>query len=155
MIYSKDDGDASLAYDFRSLTQMGASDSISATTDGYLQGSLQSYMHADDGVIMGVYDNGYSFVLAQLGMAVVPNAVGLTGVGGTLFQANNVSGMPIYNAPGGLPNYFGNIAGGYLEESNYELGAEAIIIQRAYQMSSRLVTVTDEMLQTAISLKKD
>ncbi len=155
MVYSKDDGGAALAYDFRFFTQMGVSDSISATADGYLQGSLQSYIHADNGVIMGVYDNGYSFVLAQLGMAVVSNVSGLTGISGTLFQANNISGSPIYNAPGDLPVYFGDIAGGYLEESNYELGAEAIIIQRAYQMSSRLVTVSDEMLQTAISLKKD
>lgn len=155
MVYSKDDGDASLAYDFRALTQMGVSDSLSATTDGYLQGSLQSYTHSDNGVIMGVYDNGYSFILAQLGMAVVPNVAGLTGISGTLFQANNISGLPIYNAPGDLPVYFGNIEGGYLEESNYEFGAESIIIQRAYQMSSRVVTVSDEMLQTAISLKRN
>ena len=154
MVYSTSDGNTALSYDFSALTQLGVSDSLSATTDGYLQGSLQSYIHSDNGVIMGVYDNGYSFVLAQLGMAVVPNTAGLTGISGTLFQANNLSGLPIYNAPGGLPIYFGNIAGGYLEESNYELGAEAIIIQRAYQMSSRLVSVSDEMLQTALSLKQ-
>jgi len=150
---SRIESGSALDFDFSSITQMGVSDSVSATTDGYLQGYLESYTNGADGTIFGVYDNGYSFVLAQLGMAIVPNNSGLTGIDGTLFQANDFSGAALYNAPGGLPSGFGTIQGGYLEGSNYELGADSIIVQRAYQMSSRLVTVANEMLQTAVGLK--
>lgn len=144
---------AGISFDFSSLTQMGTADGISAATDGYLQGALQTYSHGDDGIIYGVYDNGYTFALAQLAMASVANTAGLYGEGGTLFSVSNVSGAAIYNTPGFKPNNFGSIRGGYLEESNYSLGADAIIIQRAYQMSSRIITVSNEMLETAVGLK--
>lgn len=155
LLKSTVDGGTNLKFDFSTITQMGSTDGFSAAADGYAEGALRDYRSGNDGVIYGEYDNGMTVILAQLLMAIVPNQNGLFGESGTLFSANEISGAPRYNTPGALPSGFGGILGGFLEESNYNLGSgEAIVYQRAYQFSARVLTVADEMLKEAIAMKK-
>ena len=49
------------------------------------------------------------------------------------------------------------LATGYLEGSNVNVATEMvnlIVAQRAYEMNSKAITTTDEMMQTANQLKK-
>ncbi|GHV22057.1 hypothetical protein AGMMS49959_12210 [Planctomycetales bacterium] len=153
MIKETADLGATLNFDFSHVTQVGAARSLTAGADGYIQGSLMTYTNAPDGMIYGRFDNGQTSLLARLALAIVANPQGLDGKSGTTFSANEISGAAIYSGTGVWANIFGSCYGGYLEESNFELGAQSIIYQRAYQFSSKLVTTANEMLQTAYNLK--
>jgi flagellar hook protein FlgE len=145
LIHSTTDSGAAVNFDFSRMTQVAGADSAADA----------------GGIIYGKFTNGETFLLAQVGLAAVMNPQGLDGANGTMFQANMISGETVYSAPGGYSNNPLNSAGtsfgaahpGYLEQSNYELGAQSILTQRAYQFSSRLVTTANEMLQTAYNLK--
>jgi len=77
------------------------------------------------------------------------NPSGLKTVGGNLYLPSTASGDPILGVPG--REGFGTLAQGFLEMSNVNLVEEMvqmIVGQRAYEISSKVITTTDEMLQT-------
>ena len=76
------------------------------------------------------------------------NPQGLQAIGNNLFKATNASGDPAEGEPGlaGL----GSIEQGSVESSNVEVVEELvnmITTQRAYEMNSKVVSTTDQMLQ--------
>lgn len=91
----------------------------------------------------------------QLEIARFINPAGLKSMGGNIFQATAASGTPIVNRPG-VEN-MGTLAQGKLEASNVMVVEEMvnmIMAQRAYEISSKGVTTSDEMLQIANQLKR-
>lgn len=83
----------------------------------------------------------------QLALAIFPNEASLRLDGGRMISGTAVSERTI-----GRPtdSEFGRIAGGSLEMSNVDLTqefADMIIVQRGYQASSRVMTVSNEMLE--------
>ncbi len=86
--------------------------------------------------------------VGQLELANFVNPSGLLALGGNLFQATEASGDAIAGTPGldGL----GSIGQGFLEISNVSIVTELvdmIAAQRAYELNSRAVRASDEMLQ--------
>ena len=76
------------------------------------------------------------------------NPQGLQAIGNNLFKATNASGDPAEGEPGigGL----GTLEQGMVEASNVEVVEELvnmITTQRAYEMNSKVVSATDQMLQ--------
>jgi flagellar hook protein FlgE len=87
-------------------------------------------------------------------MATFANPGGLTKVGDSQYQSSANSGPAQIGAAntGGR----GSLTPGYLEMSNVDLAAELtnlIISQRGFQANSRVITTSDEVLQSLISLK--
>ena len=91
--------------------------------------------------------------LGQLELAAFPNEAGLDAQGSNYFLQSGASGNAITGVPGS-PG-FGGIMQGYVESSNVNVVTEItnlITAQRSYEMNSKVITTTDEMLQTLTNL---
>jgi len=83
------------------------------------------------------------------------NPGGLKSTGKSLFSPTDSSGDPTTGNPGS--DGLGTINQGYIEMSNVNIVEEMvnmIISQRAYEVNSKAVQASDEMLQTANNLKR-
>lgn len=139
-----------------SITQFGGESTAAATAqNGTPKGYLRSFAISDSGVVSGVFSNGVSRELARIALATFNNAAGLQKAGQNLFNATAASGLPV-TGPAGTAGR-GSMAAGTLEMSNVDLAAEftsLIIAQRGFQANSRVITVSDEMLQDLVNLKR-
>ena len=92
--------------------------------------------------------------VGQLQLASFVNTGGLEGIGDTLFLETDASGPAIVGNP--AEEYYGQIRQGALENSNVNVVEEItnlITAQRAYEMNSKVITTSDEMLQTVTQLR--
>jgi len=91
----------------------------------------------------------------QLTLARFANPSGLNSMGGNLYSENAASGP----AETGQPNAqgFGSVMQGYTETSNVNIVEEMvnlIVAQRAYEVNSKAIQASDEMLQNINQLKR-
>jgi flagellar basal-body rod protein FlgG len=87
--------------------------------------------------------------IGQFEMTNFINEPGLETIGNNLYKQTAASGDPIEGVPGD-PG-FGKILQGYVESSNVNPVTEItglIVAQRAYEMNSKVITASDEMLQS-------
>ncbi len=92
--------------------------------------------------------------MGQIELARFVNPAGLTGLGENLYGISDASGQPILEVPG--QNGMGTLSQGYTEASNVQVVEEMvnmITAQRAYEIVSKAITVSDQMLQVANSMK--
>jgi len=111
-----------------------------------------------------VSENGHMAALdssgAELAATDIPlytfiNPAGLKAMGRNLFTPTEASGDATEGVPG--QTNVGTVAQGFLEMSNVEIVDEMvnmIVGQRAYEINSKSVTTSDQMLQTANQLKR-
>ena len=93
--------------------------------------------------------------VGQLELARFINPAGLKSLGGNLYESTAASGEPVVNEPG--LEGMGTLSQGYLEASNVQIVEEMvnmIMAQRAYEIASKGVTTSEEMLQVANQLKR-
>ena len=93
--------------------------------------------------------------VGQFDLAVFPNEAGLEAQGSNLFLETAASGSAQTGTPG--TTGFGTIMQGFLETSNVNAVAEItslITAQRAYEMNSKVITASDEMLQMSARLSR-
>lgn len=142
--------------DFSSISQLADNSQIqSSSQNGFQPGSLQGFSCGTDGIITGLYTNGLTRPLGQVGMAIFPNPNGLERTGSNLWRNTDNSGIPVVGTPrsGGR----GTLNSGFLEQSNVDIGNEftdLIITQRGFQANTKVVTTVDEMLQDLINMKR-
>ena len=89
----------------------------------------------------------------QLQLATFPNEAGLDSQGQNLFLQTAASGNAVTGSPGS-PG-FGAVQQGFVETSNVNVVTEItnlISAQRAYEMNSKVITSSDEMLSTLTNL---
>jgi flagellar basal-body rod protein FlgG len=92
--------------------------------------------------------------VGQIQLATFPNTTGLEAIGDNLLLETPASGAAIEGPPGS-PG-FGRITQGAVETSNVNIVAEItqlITAQRAYEMNSRVISTTDQMLQSISQLR--
>ena len=92
--------------------------------------------------------------LGQIQLASFPNEAGLDAQGDNLFLQTAASGNPVTGAPSS-PG-FGSVLQGFVESSNTNVVSEItnlITAQRAYEMNSRVITTSDQMLSTLTNLR--
>jgi len=83
------------------------------------------------------------------------NPAGLRSMGGNLYEETGASGTPETGNPG--ENGFGRTVQGYIEASNVNIVEEMvalIVAQRAYEINSKSVQSSDEMLQNVANMKR-
>lgn len=108
-----------------------------------------------DGTVTAVVNNN-SAAPVQLGAVQLANFInppGLLSIGGNLLQETAASGAPTVGQPG--TNGLGAINQGYVETSNVNVTEELINMiqaQRAYEINSRAIRTSDEMLQKLAAL---
>lgn len=115
----------------------------------------------NNGIITGFDSEGTPLLfggggdVACITLYMFPNQDGLERVNQNLFRESVSSGT----AKGGNPGEagYGTIESGFLEMSNVELTDEftnMIVTQRGYQANSRVITVSDTMLEELLNLKR-
>ena len=110
-----------------------------------------------DGKIYGSYDNGTSKLLGQIAVASFANASGLEKIGDNLYDTTQNSGEFDGIGKDITSDGAGAMKTGVLEMSNVDLSAEfteMITTQRGFQANSRIITVSDTMLEELINLKR-
>ena len=108
-----------------------------------------------NGVITGTHPSFGIMELGRIDLATFDNPKGLTQTGNTYFSESANSGEPKLCIAG--TGGSGDLAGGCLEASNVDLTnemADMITTQRGFQACSRLITVSDTMLEELINLKR-
>ena len=132
----------------------------SGDTDGYgtgrKVGDLSGIAIQNNGMIYASYDNGQTRLLGQIAVAQFSNPSGLEKEGDNLYSATLNSGEfdgigVDVSADGGY------MSTGVLEMSNVDLSSEfteMITTQRGFQANSRIITVSDTMLEELVNLKR-
>ncbi|MBE5884189.1 MAG: flagellar hook-basal body complex protein [Lachnospiraceae bacterium] len=109
-----------------------------------------------DGMIYASYDNGMTKLLGQIATANFANASGLEKAGDNLYSATLNSGE--FDGIGeDVTANGGYMSTGQLEMSNVDLSAEfteMITTQRGFQANSRIITVSDTLLEELTNLKR-
>jgi flagellar hook protein FlgE len=127
----------------------------------FTTGMIQQISIGPDGVITAYVtdpdsDEGARLMtLGRIALFKFPNNDGLNQVGNTYLLPTANSGYPAIVEAG--TNGTGRTITARLEMSNVELAREftdMIITQRGFQANSRIITVSDEMLQELVNLKR-
>ena len=117
-------------------------------------GNLTGISIGADGTIMGTSAAGLQ-VLGRIDLATFANSEGLMQSGNSYFTATSNSGDAELAIAG--ENGTGGLRNSALEMSNVDLSQEfsdMITTQRGFQACSRLITVSDTMLEELINLKR-
>lgn len=117
--------------------------------------NFTDYMISSDGSIIGLHPIYGTMVLGRVDIATFDNPNGLEKVGGTNFRETVASG-PVHVKKAGEEGA-GTIVPNALEMSNVDLAEEftnMIATQRGYQANSRVITVSDTMIEELLSLKR-
>ena len=121
---------------------------------GRMVGELNGIAVETSGKIYASYSNGQTKLLGQIATAEFANASGLEKGGDNLYRATNNSGAATIQditVSGGKMNT------GVLEMSNVDLSNEfttMITTQRGFQANSRIITVSDTLLEELTNLKR-
>ncbi|ODB37089.1 flagellar basal-body rod protein FlgF [Pseudoalteromonas sp. BMB] len=149
-------GDAAVSFSLGSPTNFsqstsmdtGETSTLKATIkDGSAVASLTSVEFLSDGTLSLKYSNGETKEGPALAIANVKDLASLTQVKGNLFEAQSNSGVTFEKAGN---SGMGAIAGKSIELSNVDLSrefADMLVIQRGYQASSRLLNVSNQLLE--------
>ena len=147
---------ASVSMNFYGLTQYGTDTTVQASEqNGSSAGTLESVSIDSSGKIVGKFTNGQTQDLAQVATATFTNPGGLNRAGGSLFTESGNSGFSSIGTSG--TGSRGEIQAGTLEMSNIDLAdqfSKMIITQRGFQSNSKIITVSDEMLEILANLKR-
>ena len=92
--------------------------------------------------------------VGQLQTAIFPNDAGLESIGSNLYLETPASGAASTSTPGS--NGYGTVLQGFLETSNVNAVEEIsnlISAQRAYEMNSKVIQTSDQMMGTLTQLR--
>ena len=92
--------------------------------------------------------------LGQLQLAIFQNEAGLENIGNNLLLETEASGAPALGAPDA--NGYGTLLKGFVENSNVDPVKEItsmISAQRAYELNSKVIETSDQMMQSANNVR--
>lgn len=144
-------------YDNKGTSTIGAtSGDLDGLGTGRRPGDMIGVSIQKDGMIYARYDNGMTKLLGQIATAAFANASGLEKEGDNLYSATlnsgEFDGIGVDITAGG-----GYMSTGQLEMSNVDLSSEfteMITTQRGFQANSRIITVSDTLLEELTNLKR-
>lgn len=144
-------------YDKKGTSTIGAtSGDLDGLGTGRRLGDMIGVSIQKDGMIYASYDNGMTKLLGQIATAAFANASGLEKEGDNLYSATlnsgEFDGIGVDITAGG-----GYMSTGQLEISNVDLSSEfteMITTQRGFQANSRIITVSDTLLEELTNLKR-
>jgi len=116
--------------------------------------SLPGFAVADNGDVSVILQNR-KVVIGRIAIAMFSNPSGLEKAGNSLYRESASSG-PVIVTEAYLDGA-GKIDGGGLEMSNVDLAdqfTDMIVTQRGFQANSRIITVSDTMLEELVNLKR-
>ena len=151
--------DGTIAYTRNGSFKLSASGQV-VTTDGLPV--LSGFQAIPPGANVAVSENGEVTVQSSNGtqsfrltLTRFANPSGLQSLGGNLYSETAASGAPETGQPG--EQGFGSTVQGYAEASNVNIVEEMvnlIVAQRAYEINSKSIQTSDEMLQNVANMKR-
>ncbi len=142
--------------DGSAVTMFGtASETYKSTQDGYMAGTLSGLTFNDDGTLAAVYSNGQNVNLAQVALGKFENPEGLFKMGQNRYRESRLSGAPTIGAPG--TGGRGSLSAKTIEGSTTDIASEFINLmnaQRNFQADTKVISVSDEMMQDVLNLKR-
>ena len=153
--------DGTTAYTRAGTFQLNAEGTV-VTPDGYTvlpqisvaQDAIDITVNASGQIIAKIDGQSQATIAGQLQLASFPNPAGLEATGNNLLKETPASGNAVTGnpqAPG-----FGRVVQGSLEASNVNIVSEItglIDAQRSYEMNSKVIRTSDEMLTTISQLR--
>lgn len=106
------------------------------------------------GTVTAMSQNGEILAVDNITLSHFANPAGLSSIGRNYFVSTEASGDAIEGDPG--MDGLGSLLQGFLENSNVNVVEEMvnmIVGQRAYEANSKVIKVSDEMLQMANNVK--
>ncbi len=131
------------------------------TSDGYpitpeitIPSNTTRVMIGEDGTVSAYLDNATEgSQIGTIELATFSNSAGLKSIGRNLFLETPASGAVVSGTPG--ENGLGTISQGFLEGSNVSIMEEMVNMiagQRAYEINSKAIKTSDEMIQMTNNL---
>lgn len=144
-------------YDKKGTSTIAASrGDLQSLGTGRRVGEMIGLTIQDNGMIYATYDSGMTKLLGQIATAMFANASGLEKSGDNLYSATLNSGE--FDGVGvDITADGGYMTSGQLEMSNVDLSSEfteMITTQRGFQANSRIITVSDTLLEELTNLKR-
>jgi flagellar basal-body rod protein FlgG len=132
------------------------------TADGYTvspgivvpEDAVQVIVNASGGVQAKIQGQNDPVDLGQIETAIFANDVGLEAVGNNFYIETPASGPALVATPGTAG--YGELLQAFIESSNVNPVAEItalITAQRAYDLNSKVITASDEMMATMTQLR--
>ena len=154
--------DGSIAYTRDGSFKLSSDGSL-VTSSGFFahpqivlpEGAQEFQVSADGRVSVKMPGDDLSMEIGQFELVRFINPSGLRALGGNLFTASDASGVPIASLPG--EDGAGTLMQRYVESSNVQIVDEMVSMiqaQRAYEIVSKAIQVSEEMLQVANNLKR-
>lgn len=116
--------------------------------------TFQNYSVQTDGSLVATTNTGVTVVVGQIALVSVQNPGGLVKESGYYYNlSDNCGNASAYQAGGSA----GLIRGNCLEQAKVDLAnemTEMITTQRGFQANSKIITVTDQMLEELVNLKR-
>ncbi|MBD8890431.1 flagellar hook protein FlgE [Roseibium litorale] len=141
-----------ISFGATALTQYSNSSGVATSVDleqnGYAAGDLVGISIDESGRINATYSNSQTLGLYDIPLATFDADQNLERVNGAAFKATPTSGVP--NLSGG-----GAIKSNALELSNADIASEfakLIVTQQAYSANSKVVTSSNDMLDSALNM---
>lgn len=132
------------------------------TSDGYVlqpgitipEGATSISINATGDVEVTLDGQTTPTTVGTIDLTIFQNDAGLNPIGDNLYMETVASGSGSTGNPGGTG--YGSLLQGYLETSNVDSVAEItslITAQRAYEMNSKVITTSDEMMSVTSNLR--
>ena len=133
------------------------------TPDGYMvepqiqmpQGIKEIFIDPDGLIRVALHDQIELEEIGRFYIVSFPNPNGLDNLGRNIVTETPSSGQPLEASPGEMGA--GTLAQGYLESSNVDIAEEMIkmiIAQRAYEINSKSIQTSDEIMAMTNNLKR-
>ena len=140
------------AFELNSKGEIVTAEGLPLTPSNTIQDAKEISIGTDGIVFIKGSDNTLQNV-GQIMLANFPNPAGLDSLGRNMYAETIASGAPIVSVPGEQGT--GEVYQGALENSNVETVTELVNLitaQRAYEINSRAIKASDEMLSTINNL---
>jgi len=142
-------------YSDAGLSTIGAIKIDNTGAPGGNTSPVSSFAVNSQGMVNVTLADGTTFTRGQILIQTFQDPQALVSQSGNLFSNQaNAGGGPV-SVPG--QNGTGTIQSGYLEISNVDLSSEManlITAQRGFEANSKIVTTSDEVLQTLVNMKR-
>jgi flagellar hook protein FlgE len=137
------------------LSQLGNTFSVGTINqDGVKFGNFTGVTVDANGIVTANFNNGLHQAIFILPIATFANPDGLLPQTGDTYQQSAASGSVLLNEAG--TGAAGTVAPSQLENSTVDIATEfsrLIIMQNAYQANSKVITVSDQMLQSLLNIQ--
>jgi flagellar hook protein FlgE len=136
------------------ITQLAESSGVGSTTqNGFAAGQISNVGLQNGGLLVASYSNGQTATIGQLALASIANPDTLNVAGNNYLQASATTATPSVGTAGSGAR--GQIIAGALESSTVDIAQEftsLLTYERGYQANSRVITVSDQLMQSTVGL---